>query len=146
MPSACFLGGGRAIWRTTWCPVDTGLTQSRSCLVALILSAPSGPTPIGLLGLLGLGMKNSVISTMVYLISQPLFISFARYYATFSLASSNVSAFFMLTISNIVPESSGILPMKSLYASLVWLALDLPPVAIIYAASDMNFSCLAIFR
>ena len=78
--------------------------------------------------------------------SPPLFISFARYCATFSLAFSNISAFFVPTTLNVVPKSSGILPMNSLDASLLWVALDLPPVALFYVAFDGTFSCLTICR
>ena len=92
-------------------------------------------SPIGLLGLVGLGMTNSVVSMMVYLMLPPIFVSFARYYATFSLASSNVSDFFVPTTSNVVPKSSRILPMNSIDASLLWVALDIPPVALVYVAN-----------
>ena len=84
-------------------------------------------------------MTNSVISMMVYLISPPFFISVARYCAAFSLTFSNVSAFFMPTTSNVVPESSRILPMNSLDASLIWVALDITPVALFFVAFDGTF-------
>ena len=110
-----------------------------------VSKAPAGPLRTGGVGLAGMGMTNIVIFVMVRLMSPPWFDYFIRYWAKFSFESSNMLAFFVPTMSNIVPYNLGILLVNLLVVSLLWTTQDLLWVNFLSTASDKTCSVLAMF-